>query len=114
MFAPNFNFDLGPGPWILALVYTMIGLWVSACALFLFNVYLTFAKSRGVSIIVNMQVLSLYTTLAVVFFMFCNSFAVSDELFFAMVLLIPLMVISHFICLLVSARRRKRQFENRT
>lgn len=108
------SIDLGPGFTVLAC--SIIGLWLISFVLFLANIYLTCSRNSSSSFkIVNAQILGVYTFLAFLLFTCFNSMA-QDNLGFtigcAMVFLIPLMVMVHFICLLVSVRRRKRKLQN--
>ena len=108
------SIDLGPG--FRALVYFVIGLWIVTFVLFSMNLRLTFFTKNSSSFkIVNVQILSVYTILGIGLFVFGNSMA-QDNLGFtigcALVFLIPLMVMVHFICLLVSVRRRRRRLES--
>lgn len=110
---------MGIGPGTVALIYFIAGLWLVAFVLYLANVCLTFfAESSSSFKVVNVQILGVYTFLAFLLFTCCIFFSsiVQDHLLFVaactLVFLIPLMVIIHFICLLVSVRRRRRKLEN--
>ncbi len=102
-------------PGFTALVYFIIGLWVMAFVLFPINIFLIFSKSRGSFRSVNAQILGIYTIMAAVLFFGFNSLAQDNWGFLigcALVFLIPLIVMVHFVCLLVARRRRKRRIEN--
>lgn len=102
-------------PGLRALAYIIIGIWLVTLVLFPINVTLTFSENSSSFKIVNAQIIGVYTVLGVILFTCYNAMA-SDEAGFtigcALVFLIPLMVLVHFVCLVVSVRRRKRRLEN--
>lgn len=90
----------------------MVGLWLVAFGLFLANIYLTFFVKHSSSFkIVNAQILGVYTILA---FLIGRKSVINDNLGLTLVFFVPLMVIVHFVCLLVSVRRRRRRLANAT